>query len=104
VALQAQDLKGAEGYFGVMLEKVPNSEYKGTMRFLLGNTRFMQGNFDGALKAYRKHLEEFPAGPEAEEARSARSSRASMKRRWGCSKSISANIRRAISPAMPATG
>ena len=68
VALQAQDFKGAESYFGVMLEKVPNSEYKGTMRFLLGNTRFMQGNFEAALQDYRKYLEEFPAGPEAEEA------------------------------------
>lgn len=68
VALQAQDFKGAENYFGVMLEKVPNSEYKGTMRFLLGNTRFMQGNYEGALKDYRKYLEDYPAGPEAEEA------------------------------------
>ena len=67
VALQAQDFKGAESYFGTMLERVPNSEYKEEMRFLLGNTRFMQGKFDEALKDYNKYLSDYPNGKDAEE-------------------------------------
>ena len=67
VALQAQDYKGAESYFGTMLEKVPNSEYKEEMRYLLGNTRFMQGKFDEALKDYDKYLADYPNGKDLEE-------------------------------------
>ena len=67
VALQAQDFKGAETYFGTMLEKVPNSEYKEEMRFLLGNTRFMQGKFEEALKDYNKYVSDYPHGKELEE-------------------------------------
>lgn len=67
VALQAQDFKGAETYFGTMLEKVPNSEYKEEMRFLLGNTRFMQGKFEEALKDYNKYVSDYPNGKELEE-------------------------------------
>ena len=67
VALQAQDFKGAETYFGTMLEKVPNSAYKEEMRYLLGNTRFMLGKFDEALKDYNKYLGDYPNGANVEE-------------------------------------
>jgi TolA-binding protein len=68
VALQAQDYASAETYFGTMLEKVPNSEFKQDMRFLLGNTRFMMGKFDEALKDYNKYVTEYPNGKDFEEA------------------------------------
>ncbi len=68
VALQAQDFAGAESFFGVMLEKVTNSEYKEDMRFLLGNAKFMQGKFDEALKDYTKYLADYPNGKDLEEA------------------------------------
>ena len=67
VALQAQDFKGAESYFGKMLETAPNSTYKEEMRYLLGNTRFMLGKFDEALKDYNKYLGDYPNGANVEE-------------------------------------
>jgi TolA-binding protein len=68
VALQAQDYAGAVKYFGTMLQKVPNSQFKTEMRFLLANARFMQGQFEDASKDYRKYLSDYPAGKDAEEA------------------------------------
>ena len=67
VALQAQDFKSAETYFGTMLATAANSEYKEEMRYLLGNTRFMLGKFDEALKDYNKYLADYPAGKNLEE-------------------------------------
>ena len=67
VALQAQDYKSAETYFGTMLATAPNSEYKEEMRYLLGNTRFLLGKFDEALKDYNKYLADYPAGKNLEE-------------------------------------
>jgi TolA-binding protein len=68
VALQAQDFAGAETFFGVMIEKVPNSEYKQDMRFLLGNAKFMQGKFAEALKDYNRYVADYPNGKDIEEA------------------------------------
>ena len=68
VALQAQDFASAENYFGVMIEKVANSEYKEDMRFLLGNAKFMQGKIDEALKDYTKYISDYPNGKDFEEA------------------------------------
>jgi TolA-binding protein len=62
VALQANDPKSAETYFGAMLEKQPDSTYREEMRMLLGNARFMQGKFSEATKDYRKYLDDFPQG------------------------------------------
>ena len=62
VALQAQDFVGAETYFGKMLASAPNSQYREEMRYLLGNTRFMQGKFEEALKDYNKYVADYPAG------------------------------------------
>ena len=67
VALQAQDFVGAETYFGKMLATAPNSQYREEMRYLLGNTRFMQGKFEEALKDYNKYLSDHPAGKDIEE-------------------------------------
>jgi TolA-binding protein len=67
VALQANDPKSAEAYFGSMLEKQPDSSYREEMRMLLGNARFMQGKFADATKDYRKYLEDFPQGQFLEE-------------------------------------
>jgi len=68
VALQVQDFAGAETFFGVMIDKVPNSEYKEDMRFLLGNAKFMQGKFPEALKDYTKYVSDYPNGKDIEEA------------------------------------
>jgi TolA-binding protein len=67
VALQANDPKSAETYFGTMLERQPDSTYREEMRMLLGNARFMQGKFTEATKDYQKYLEDFPQGQFVEE-------------------------------------
>lgn len=51
-ALQSNDPKAAESYFGKMLEERPSSGLKEDMRFLLANARFAQGKFDEAIKDY----------------------------------------------------
>lgn len=68
VALQAQDYAGAVSYFGTMLQKVPNSQFKAEMRFLLANARFLQTHYDEALKDYRRYLADYSRGKDAEEA------------------------------------
>lgn len=67
VALQAQDFAGAESYFGVMLDKQPDSTYREEMRFLLGNAKFMQGKYAEAQKDYAKYLADFPQGTNVED-------------------------------------
>jgi TolA-binding protein len=67
VSLQAGDPKSAESFFGVMLEKQPNSEYREEMRHLLGNAKFAQGKWDEALREYKKYLTDFPNGPNVED-------------------------------------
>ncbi len=68
VSLQAGDPKGAEHFFGIMIEEQPKSEYREEMRFLLGNAKFAQGHWDDALKEYQKYVAEYPAGQNLEEA------------------------------------
>jgi TolA-binding protein len=67
VALQVQDFAGAESFFGIMIDKVPNSEYKEDMRYLLGNAQFAQGKHDEAVKNYEIYLRDFPSGHNVEE-------------------------------------
>jgi TolA-binding protein len=67
VALQVQDFAGAESFFGIMLDKVPDSEYKQDMRYLLGNAQFAQGKHDEAVKNYERYLKDFPDGHNVEE-------------------------------------
>ncbi len=67
VSLQAGDPKGAETYFGRILETQPKSNFREQIRYLLGNAKFMAGNYDEAVAAYKKYLTEFPKGPNAED-------------------------------------
>ena len=62
VALQAGDYKGAEGFFTQMLEKQPKSNYRGMMRYLLGNAKFAQGRYEDANEDYAKYLQAYPEG------------------------------------------
>lgn len=67
VAMQVEDFVGAEKAFVTMLEKVPNSEFKEEMRYLLGNARFMQGKFAEAVKDYIKYHADYPNGERFDE-------------------------------------
>ena len=67
-ALQNNDPKSAVTFFGTMLEKQPNSEFREQMRFLLGNAQFMQGEFEEARKQYTRYVKDFPKGSFFEEA------------------------------------
>jgi TolA-binding protein len=67
-ALETGDPKGAATFFGIMLEKQPDSQFREQMRFLLGNAHFVQGQFDEARKHYTRYLTDFPKGGYAEEA------------------------------------
>ena len=69
VALQAGDPKGAESYFGTMLEKQPKSDYRERMRYLLGVAKFMQGKYDEAIKEYEQYEKNFPTGENLKEVR-----------------------------------
>jgi TolA-binding protein len=68
VALQANDPRAAETYFGRMLETQSESPYRDQMRFLLGNAKFMEGKYDEATTEYKKYLSEFPKGQSVEDA------------------------------------
>ncbi len=67
VALQANDPKSAESYFGTMLEKQATSEYREKMRYLLGVAKFMQGRFADANKDFLEYLKSYPNGEDIEE-------------------------------------
>lgn len=67
VAMAVQDYVGAEAAFVKMLEKVPNSEFKQEMRYMLGNARFMQGKFDEAVKDYARYQADYPNGERFDE-------------------------------------
>jgi TolA-binding protein len=67
-ALQANDLTGAESYFGRMLNEQPKSNYREEMRFLLANSRFAQTRYDDAVADYQHYGVEFPNGSHQEEA------------------------------------
>ena len=66
-ALQENDAKAAEGYFGRMLAEQPKSAMAGEMRFLLGNSKFGQSKYDEAQKEYEKYQSDYPSGPHREE-------------------------------------
>ena len=65
--MQAGDPKAAENYFGRVLETQPKSQFREQIRYLLGNAKFMAGNYDEAVAAYKKYLSEFPKGGSAED-------------------------------------
>ncbi len=66
-ALQENDPKSAETFFGRMLSEQPGSTLREEMRFLLANAKFAQGNYDGAKAEYSHYLQDFPQGVHAEE-------------------------------------
>ena len=67
-ALQANDPRAAETYFGKMLESSGGKgTYREQMRYLLGNAKFMAGKHDEAVVEYQKYLQEFPKGQSVEE-------------------------------------
>ncbi|MEQ1862769.1 MAG: tetratricopeptide repeat protein [Chthoniobacteraceae bacterium] len=66
-SLQANDPKKAATFFGTILEKQPDSQFREQMRLGLGNAHFMQGEFEKAREQYRKYLADFPKGQFAEE-------------------------------------
>lgn len=68
MSLQANDPKKAVTFFGTMLEKQPDSQFREQMRFLLGNAHFMQGEFAEARKHYKRYLRDHPKGGFLEEA------------------------------------
>lgn len=68
MSLQANDPKKAATFFGTMLEKQPDSQFREQMRFLLGNAHFMQGEFGEARKHYKRYLKDHPKGGFLEEA------------------------------------
>ena len=67
-ALQDNDPKAAETYFGRMLQEQPASNLREEMKFLLANSQFAQGEYDVAKKGYEDYLSEFPGGTHAEDA------------------------------------
>ncbi|MDQ2918991.1 MAG: tetratricopeptide repeat protein, partial [Verrucomicrobiota bacterium] len=67
-ALQANDPRAAETYFGKMLETSGGKgTYREQMRYLLGNAKFQGGKHDEAVVEYQKYLQEFPKGQYVEE-------------------------------------
>lgn len=66
-ALRTNDAKGAETYFGRILEAQPDSIYREQMRFLLGNAKFAQGKYDEAIQEYQRYQKDFPSGQFTEE-------------------------------------
>ena len=67
VALQANDARAAETYFGTMLETQPKSPYREQVRYLLGNAKFMAGKHDEATAEYKKYLSDYPKGQNVED-------------------------------------
>lgn len=68
VAMQAGDPESAATFFGIALDKTPDSEYKEQIRFMLGNAKFMQGKYEEAKADYQAYLKEYPQGGSVEEA------------------------------------
>ena len=66
-ALQENDPKAAETYFGRMLAEQPGSTLREEMRFLLGNAKFAQGKYDEARAEYNQYKQDFPQGTHFEE-------------------------------------
>jgi TolA-binding protein len=68
MAMQANDPKEAETYFGRMLKTQTGSPYKEAMRFQLGNVQFAQGEYDTAQATYANYIGDYPNGQYKEEA------------------------------------
>jgi outer membrane protein assembly factor BamD (BamD/ComL family) len=62
VSLQNNDPKTAEKFFGIMLEKQPDSPYAQDMQMLLGHAKFMQGRWEDARKDYEAYLQKYSGG------------------------------------------
>ncbi len=67
-ALQANEPKMAETYFGRMLAEQPGSNFSEAMRYLLADARFAQGKYQEAAADYARYLADYPSGPHAEDA------------------------------------
>jgi TolA-binding protein len=67
-ALQQNDPKAAESYFGRMLTEQPASTMREEMRFLLANSKFAQGKYDEAKTEYINYEKDYPQGAHLEEA------------------------------------
>ena len=67
-ALQENDTRAAETYFGRMLRERPGSSYREEMQFLLGNVYFSEAKFEEAAAMYEKCRHDFPGGQHIEEA------------------------------------
>ena len=67
-ALQTKDAKGAETYFGRVMQEQPESSYKEELHFQFANSKFAQGKFDDASRDYEKYLADFPSGTHTEDA------------------------------------
>ncbi|MBV9009316.1 MAG: tetratricopeptide repeat protein [Verrucomicrobia bacterium] len=68
MALQANDAKAAESYFGRALTTQPKSTFREQMRYLLANAKLQEGKYDEANDAYQKYLGDFPKGQYVEDA------------------------------------
>lgn len=68
MALQANDPRAAETYFGRMLDAQPKTQYREQMRYLLANAKFSEGKHDEATADYKKYLSDFPKGQFVEDA------------------------------------
>ncbi|HSH38977.1 MAG TPA: tetratricopeptide repeat protein [Chthoniobacterales bacterium] len=66
-ALQANDPRAAETYFGRMLDAQQKGTYREQMRYLLANAKFMAGKHDEAAAEYKKYLSEYPKGQSVED-------------------------------------
>jgi TolA-binding protein len=67
VSLQNNDPQTAEKFFGIMIEKQPNSPYREDMTMLLGHAKFMQGRWEDARKDYETYLQKYGNGSNKEE-------------------------------------
>ncbi len=68
MALQANDAKAAESYFGRALATQPKSSFREQMRYLLANAKLQEGKYDEANDDYKKYLSDFPKGQFVEDA------------------------------------
>ena len=67
-ALQANDPRAAETYFGKMLEIAAEKAVSASRCVtLLGNAKFRHGKHDEAVDEYKKYLQEFPKGQNVED-------------------------------------
>lgn len=67
VALQANDPRTAETYFGRLLETQPKTQYREQIRYLLANAKFSAGKHEEAVVEYKKYLQEYPKGQNVED-------------------------------------